>query len=677
MGRFNWIWLAPCALSVISFATLIPATAHAFYPAPGWSTKQDIRPPLGTCNVYHYEHGDQRVAWIRLQDTSAGLDAWAGGGYALGDSIITGLREITPEDIADCIDTDPSNIKTFMADGPDGSYEEDNYIGFKFTVGVNTTTGFVTGETYEYFVGSGEFPVSNTPATAHAGPDQTVASAASVTLDGSGSDANDVDQSLGYVWMQTSGTEVSLTTPTTAGPTFTAPTLAIGVIEETLVFSLTVNDGIADSVADTVSITVRDMTPPDAATAITITTNPDGSITVAGMAEPGATVRVTFPDGTVSTFITSKPSELFKGRFSRNKQDTSSKPADDDGAFSVTSPPAQPSGDVQIVVTDAAGNSSETSKTGFVAGPTVEQTQELIAGYMQNRASQTIAAQPDLIGFLSGASTGSFNADVTQSNGTFDFATSGDQPVWATLQGSWSEFGTTESSYFFGAVGAHTNISPDALVGIMFQFDRLTQTDGATSVEGDGYLVGPYFVAKLPNQPLFVEGRLLTGQTENQVSVVGVGGTATETFDTQRTFASIKVAGQLNYGELALTPSLTATHLRDEQDAFENTQGNTVAAQGIEVNSVAAGLNFAQAVSLSNGELMLTGGISGIWSSSEGTEFASSAAPTTDGQRARITLGASHTLPNGVVLSAGTFYDGIGLNDYESYGLDLGIQMQF
>jgi hypothetical protein len=312
-----------------------------------------------------------------------------------------------------------------------------------------------------------------------------------------------------------------------------------------------------------------------------------------------------------------------------------------------------------------------------ITGPTVEQTQEQIAGYMQNRASQTIVAQPDLIGFLSGASTGSFNADVTQSNGNFDFATSGDQPVWATLQGSWSEFGTAESSYFFGAVGAHTNLSPDALVGLMFQFDRLTQTDGATSVEGDGYLVGPYFVAKLPNQPLFIEGRLLTGQTENEVSVVGVGSTATETFDTQRTLASIKVAGQLNYGELVLTPSLTATHLRDEQDAFTNTQGNTVAAQGIEVNSVAAGLNFAQPVSLSNGELMLTGGISGIWSSSEGTEFASSVAPSTDGIRARITLGASHTLPNGVVLSAGTFYDGIGLNDYESYGLDLGVQMQF
>jgi hypothetical protein len=122
---------------------------------------------------------------------------------------------------------------------------------------------------------------------------------------------------------------------------------------------------------------------------------------------------------------------------------------------------------------------------------------------------------------------------------------------------------------------------------------------------------------------------------------------------------------------------LTASHLRDVQDAFVNTLGTTVAAQSIEVNSVAAGLNFAQPVSLPNGELMLTGGISGIWSSSEGTEFASSAAPASDGPRARITFGASYTTASGVVLSAGSFYDGIGLNDYESYGLDLGVQIQF
>ncbi|WP_204355382.1 PKD domain-containing protein, partial [Roseovarius amoyensis] len=55
----------------------------------------------------------------------------------------------------------------------------------------------------------------NTAPTADAGLDQAVASAASVTLDGSGSDANDAGQTLTYAWTETSGTGVSLTGATT------------------------------------------------------------------------------------------------------------------------------------------------------------------------------------------------------------------------------------------------------------------------------------------------------------------------------------------------------------------------------------------------------------------------------------------------------------------------------
>ena len=463
MGRFNWIWRAPCALSVLVFALGGAAPAGAFETDVPEQTMA-----LGTCKVSSKVSVSYGIAYLKLAVLPILRGTHAAGSYYVWGKTASGRPAgvIQKNTIAGCLGTNAENVTTLIQNGADGSFETDNYMGFKFTLR-EAVGGFAAGVGHEYKI----------------------------------------------------GTESLLST-----------------------------------------------------------------------------------------------------------------------------------------------------------GPTVEETQELVAGYMQNRASQTIAAQPDLIGFISGTSTGSFNADVTQSKGTFALATPGDQPVWATLQGSWSEFGTAESSYFFGAVGAHTQVSPDALVGIMFEFDKLTQTDGATSVKGDGYLVGPYFVAKLPNQSLFIEGRLLTGQTENQVSVEGA---ATETFDTQRTLASIKVAGQLNYGELVLTPNLMATHLRDEQDAFENTQGNTVAAQGIEVNSVEAGLNFAQPVSLSNRELMLTGGISGIWSSSKKTGIGATNPADTESTRARISLGASHTLPNGVVLSAGSFYDGIGVNDYESYGLNLGVQMQF
>src|SRR5690349_13865543 len=74
-------------------------------------------------------------------------------------------------------------------------------------------------------------PVSN------AGTDQSAFKAGAVTLDGSGSTDPDGNV-LSYRWTQTSGPAVSLSSGTTARPTFNAPATS-----GTLVFSLIVNDG--------------------------------------------------------------------------------------------------------------------------------------------------------------------------------------------------------------------------------------------------------------------------------------------------------------------------------------------------------------------------------------------------------------------------------------------------
>ena len=62
----------------------------------------------------------------------------------------------------------------------------------------------------------------NQAPTADAGPDQTVASGASVNLNGSGSSDPDGD-ALDYSWTQTSGPAVTLNGANTATPSFTAP----------------------------------------------------------------------------------------------------------------------------------------------------------------------------------------------------------------------------------------------------------------------------------------------------------------------------------------------------------------------------------------------------------------------------------------------------------------------
>tara|TARA_R110002167_G_scaffold91458_1_gene246090 strand:- start:162361 stop:164715 length:2355 start_codon:yes stop_codon:yes gene_type:complete len=115
-------------------------------------------------------------------------------------------------------------------------------------------------------------PVNTVP-VADAGEDQSVAAGATVTLDGTGSTDADLE-TLTYLWTQTAGDTVTLDDDTLAEPEFTAPSTDT---EQTLTFSLVVNDGTEDSDPDTVDIVVAALS---STLTITATGTPDGDYTV-------------------------------------------------------------------------------------------------------------------------------------------------------------------------------------------------------------------------------------------------------------------------------------------------------------------------------------------------------------------------------------------------------------
>ncbi|HSF28203.1 MAG TPA: Ig-like domain-containing protein [Nitrosopumilaceae archaeon] len=88
---------------------------------------------------------------------------------------------------------------------------------------------------------------------ADAGRDQVVDENVTVTLHGSGNDPSGTTVTLS--WVQIEGEEVTLSSSTIASPTFTSPEVANGETK-TLVFELTVTDGLGRVKTDTVTITV-------------------------------------------------------------------------------------------------------------------------------------------------------------------------------------------------------------------------------------------------------------------------------------------------------------------------------------------------------------------------------------------------------------------------------------
>jgi len=119
-----------------------------------------------------------------------------------------------------------------------------------FTLTVTDNRGAAASDSVVINV-NGTSTGSNQNPVANAGADQTVPSAAGVTLAGSGTDA---DGSIAaFNWVQTAGPAVTLSNANVANPTFTTPTTSSNVA---LGFTLTVTDNRGGTASDTVVVNV-------------------------------------------------------------------------------------------------------------------------------------------------------------------------------------------------------------------------------------------------------------------------------------------------------------------------------------------------------------------------------------------------------------------------------------
>ena len=158
-------------------------------------------------------------------------------------------------------------------------------------------------------------PANQSP-SANAGPDQTVDAGSTVTLTGSGSDAD--GSIVRYQWTQTAEVTVSLSTANQASASFVAPA---GDASVTLTFRLTVTDDDGATASDEVSVTVQPRAPAnqsprantgpdqtvDAGSVVMLIgsgSDPDGEITSYQWAQTGGpTVSLSVTDQALSSFV--------------------------------------------------------------------------------------------------------------------------------------------------------------------------------------------------------------------------------------------------------------------------------------------------------------------------------------------------------------------------------------
>ncbi len=336
-------------------------------------------------------------------------------------------------------------------------------------------------------------------------------------------------------------------------------------------------------------------------------------------------------------------------------------------------------GDVTIqipagVAQDAAGNPNLGSNALSATNLTVEQTQQQIATYMTSRANNLASHQPDLACFLSQVCKGR-GLDVQATDGQLNFGltSSPNGPIWFTLTGARNTFDHAQEDYVLATFGSHIALSENALLGAMIELDYQSTTSANSSIEGNGWLVGPYFVGKLPDQPVFFEGRALFGASRNKITPFG---TYTDRFETKRGLVQAKVSGELRFQPMTVRPFVSASFTFDRMGSYQDSLGNVIPEQAVDMHQVFAGFDFQRPLIINSQDWSLTGGLSLIHSDSRVTGAQTQTQSAVDGTRGRFELGLSRAFEGGEISVSG-FHDGIGSSDFRSVGVDIAFTMNF
>ncbi|WP_209348257.1 autotransporter outer membrane beta-barrel domain-containing protein [Pontixanthobacter sp. CEM42] len=689
---YQWTQIAGPSVSLISATTLSPS----FIAPPKTNTAQILTFSLiandGTANSAA-DTVDVTVPANAGPTADAGPDQ-----TVLGNEVVT--LDATGSSDAD---GDTLAFAWIQVAGPTVTLVGANTDRPTFTA--PTPTGLAQTLTFELAVddgtppATGAFPtdqvditiLANSPPIADAGVDQgPIDSGQTVTLDGSASSDPEND-TLTYTWTQISGTPVSLTGGSGASPTFVAP-LVNG--NEDLVFSLIVSDGQADSVADTVTISVRAVGTVTIVqrviggdTPVTFTSSIpalNGVVNTANGAGQISASSVTAGSYTVSV------NDLAASGYAVT--DISCNDADSVANLSARSIALELSPSEDLVCTFTSVNSREAASTAiadFLTGrnalimshqPDLQRRLDRLDGAKAQPGTATAYGVPipgsGALPFAMSLSSGQASASTSLSQAR---AATGAQDragapfdIWGEAFFTKARLGNQRANFRIFHVGADYRIGNNLLLGALAEFDDFNDRDDleAGEAEGSGWLVGPYAMVRLAPE-LFAEVRAGWGKSNNRVSPLG---TYIDEFDTSRSYYSGSLVGQFELGrDTQIRPEVTIRYLDEKQLAYTDSLNVLIPEQSVGQGDISFRPRVHHIIELDSGwTLRPFGEVEGIYTF--GTNINN---VLDDGLRARIEGGLDALSGRGFRASLGAFHDGIGADNFRSTGIRASISFGF
>ncbi len=284
--------------------------------------------------------------------------------------------------------------------------------------------------------------------------------------------------------------------------------------------------------------------------------------------------------------------------------------------------------------------------------------------FLGGRAAAILSNQPDLQNRRSAQSYGIY---ASQAGGVAD--TEGfSGPLWVTLSARQSELDGAELDQGIATVGGDLYFTDTSIFGVMLQSDFAYQ-DGpsGTSFDATGFMAGAYAI--FISGDLAFDARLLGGKSSTDVSG---SGDRVDDVDSTRWLAAAQVSKQtqLDNGHLII-PHASVGWFEDKMDAY-TLNAVPVEEKTIRYGQADLGGTWLIPITMGNSDGNVILGASAIigFGDAAGEEVP-------DDLRGRLDLGVELFRGDAWSVSAMVFSDGIGQDNFESYGADLGVTLWF
>jgi hypothetical protein len=224
----------------------------------------------------------------------------------------------------------------------------------------------------------------------------------------------------------------------------------------------------------------------------------------------------------------------------------------------------------------------------------------------------------------------------------------------------------SETSFGMYYIGADFLATENVMVGALMQFDSAETITGAlnSEVEGDGWMAGPYVVARI-DENLYLDARASWGGSENTINPIGL---YTDDFETDRMLLEANLAGDLQFGNWRIRPEMGVAYFKETQDSYTDTLGFVIPSQEITLGRFSAGPEISYRIMDSQGGFIEPYvRMTGMWDYDDAEIY--NAAGNLQGLgtfRADARLGINVEMANGGLISGEVSMQGLGVGDFEA-----------